>query len=58
MPKRVLSETVSTHTLIEQVPDDKETSITVPDVYETYCKGNLTILRRILHLDLAKGNPK
>jgi hypothetical protein len=21
-----------------------------------YCKGNLTILRRILHLDLAKGN--
>jgi hypothetical protein len=31
---------VSTHTLIEQVPDkvpsDKETSITVPNVYETY----------------------
>jgi hypothetical protein len=27
---------VSTPTLIEQVPDDKETSITVPDVYETY----------------------
>jgi hypothetical protein len=22
------------------------------------CKGNLTILRRLLHLDLAKGNPK
>jgi hypothetical protein len=22
------------------------------------CKGNLTILRRILHLDLAKANPK
>jgi hypothetical protein len=22
------------------------------------CKGNLTILRRILYLDLAKGNPK
>jgi hypothetical protein len=22
------------------------------------CKGNLTILKRILHLDLAKGNPK
>jgi hypothetical protein len=22
------------------------------------CKGNLTILRRVLHLDLAKGNPK
>jgi hypothetical protein len=40
MLKRVLNETVSTHTLIEQVPDevpsDKETSITVPDVYETY----------------------
>jgi hypothetical protein len=36
MPKRVLTKTVSTHTLIEQVPDDKETSITVPDVYETY----------------------
>jgi hypothetical protein len=24
----------------------------------SHCKGNLTILRRILHLDLAKGNPK
>jgi hypothetical protein len=36
MPKRVLNETVSTHTLIEQVPNDEETSITVPDVYETY----------------------
>jgi hypothetical protein len=22
------------------------------------CKGNLTILRRMLYLDLAKGNPK
>jgi hypothetical protein len=22
------------------------------------CKGNLTILRRVLHFDLAKGNPK
>jgi hypothetical protein len=35
-PKRVLNEMVSTHALIEQVPDDKETSITVPNVYETY----------------------
>jgi hypothetical protein len=35
-PKWVLNETVSTHALIEQVPDDEETSITVPDVYETY----------------------
>jgi hypothetical protein len=35
-PKRVLNETVSTHALIKQVPDDEETSITVPDVYETY----------------------
>jgi hypothetical protein len=38
--KRVLNEMVSTHTLIEQVPDEvsseEETSITVPDVYETY----------------------
>jgi hypothetical protein len=25
---------------------------------EFYCKGNLTDLRRILHLSLAKGNPK
>jgi hypothetical protein len=31
-PKRVLNEMVSTHTLIEQVPDDEETSITI-------CKG-------------------
>jgi hypothetical protein len=22
------------------------------------CKGNLTVLRRILYLDLGKGNPK
>jgi hypothetical protein len=35
-PKRVLNKTVSTHALIEQVPDDEETSITVPDLYETY----------------------
>jgi hypothetical protein len=35
-PKRVLNKTVSTHTLIEQVPDDEKTSITDPDVYETY----------------------
>jgi hypothetical protein len=39
-PKRVLNETVSTHAVIEQVPDEVpaegETSITVPDVYETY----------------------
>jgi hypothetical protein len=39
-PYRVLDETVSTHTLIEQVPDkvlsEEETSITVPNVYETY----------------------
>jgi hypothetical protein len=25
---------------------------------EGSCKGNLTDLRRILHLSLAKGNPK
>jgi hypothetical protein len=24
----------------------------------SWCKGNLTDLRRILHLSLAKGNPK
>jgi hypothetical protein len=36
MPKRVLNEMVSTHALIEQVPDDEETSITIPDIYETY----------------------
>jgi hypothetical protein len=40
MPKRVLNETVSTHVLIEQVQDnvssEEETSITIPDVYETY----------------------
>jgi hypothetical protein len=32
-PKRVLNKMISTHTLIEQVPDDEETSIPVPDVY-------------------------
>jgi hypothetical protein len=25
---------------------------------DQWCKGNLTDLRRILHLSLAKGNPK
>jgi hypothetical protein len=28
------------------------------EIDEGDCKGNLTILRRILHLDLAKENPK
>jgi hypothetical protein len=32
------------------------TAVTVE--YEHRCKGNLTDLRRILHLSLAKGNPK
>jgi hypothetical protein len=36
MPKRVLNKMVSTHALIEQVPDDKDTSISIPDMYETY----------------------
>jgi hypothetical protein len=37
MPKWVLNEIVSTHTFIEQVPDEvsEETSITVSNVYET-----------------------
>jgi hypothetical protein len=34
--------------------DSKDNS----DDSDDSCKGNLTILRRILHLDLAKGNPK
>jgi hypothetical protein len=29
-----------------------------PRVIGLWCKGNLTDLRRILHLSLAKGNPK
>jgi hypothetical protein len=28
------------------------------DMLEAQCKGNLTDLRRILHLSLAKANPK
>jgi hypothetical protein len=36
-----------------------ETARTLGDwIYEDICKGNLTNLRRILHLSLAKGNPK
>jgi hypothetical protein len=35
-PKQVLNKTVATHALIEQVPDDEETSITIPNIYETY----------------------
>jgi hypothetical protein len=30
----------------------------LPHIVPLQCKGNLTILRRILYLDLAKGNPK
>jgi hypothetical protein len=37
MLKRVLNKTVSAHALIEQVPDDEETSITVPNVYKIVC---------------------
>jgi hypothetical protein len=29
----------------------------IPDILGI-CNGNLTILKRILYLDLAKGNPK
>jgi hypothetical protein len=50
MPKQVL---VSTHTLIEQVPDDKETSITVPDVYETYI-NSLAAGERPVPLNVAQ----
>jgi hypothetical protein len=53
MPKRVLNETVSTHTLIEQVPDDEETSITVPDVYETYI-NSLAAGERPIPLNVAQ----
>jgi hypothetical protein len=51
--KRVLSKTVSTHTLIEQVPDDEETSITVPDVYETYI-NSLALGERPILLNVAQ----
>jgi hypothetical protein len=30
----------------------------IDDLIHRLCKGNLTDLRRILHLSLAKGNPK
>jgi hypothetical protein len=38
----------------------KETSYQPPHEcnFAAVCKGNLTNLRRILHLSLAKGNPK
>jgi hypothetical protein len=32
--------------------------VDVSDCASWCCKGSLTILRRILYLDLAKGNPK
>jgi hypothetical protein len=44
---------VSTHALIEQVPDDKETSITVPDVYETYI-NSLAPGERPIPLNIAR----
>jgi hypothetical protein len=55
--KQVLNETVSTHALIEQVPDevpsDKETSITIPDVYKTYI-NSLALEERPIPLNVAK----
>jgi hypothetical protein len=36
-------------------PPEKPTATMQPPLH---CKGNLTDLRRILHLSLAKGNPK
>jgi hypothetical protein len=53
MLKRVLNEMVSTHALIEQVPDDKETPITVPDVYETYI-NSLAPGERLIPLNVAQ----
>jgi predicted aspartyl protease len=44
---------VSTHALIEQLPDDEETSITVPDVYETYI-NSLATGERPIPLNVAQ----
>jgi predicted aspartyl protease len=44
---------VSTHALIEQVPDDEETSITVPDVYETYI-NSLALGERPIPLNVTQ----
>jgi hypothetical protein len=56
-PKRVLDKTVSTHALIEQVPDEvsseEETSITIPDVYETYI-DSLAPGERLIPLNVAQ----
>jgi hypothetical protein len=40
----------------EKEPDGRDTDAL--NDWRTHCKGNLTDLRRILHLSLAKGNPK
>jgi hypothetical protein len=53
MLKQVLNEMVSTHALIEQVPDDKETSITIPDVYETYI-NSLALGERPIPINVAQ----
>jgi hypothetical protein len=45
--------------LLQQAIDNPNTTQTLEYTKNKYnCKGNLTILRRILYLDLAKGNPK
>jgi hypothetical protein len=57
MLKQVLNEMVSTHALIEQVPDEvsseEETSITVPDVYKT-CINSLAPGERPIPLNVAQ----
>jgi hypothetical protein len=51
MPKQVLNKMVSTHALIEQVLDEvlseEKTSITIPDVYETYINSLAPVERPI-----------
>jgi hypothetical protein len=39
-------------------PENEATMALMQLESDHYCKGNLTDLRRILHLSLAKGNPK
>jgi hypothetical protein len=39
-------------------PVAKKVHAVIGELPEKFCKGNLTNLRRELHLSLAKGNPK
>jgi hypothetical protein len=49
---------IFSETAFDSLPEHRKWDHTIELEREPSCKGNLTDLKRILHLSLAKGNPK